>query len=299
MGLSPPADIGFVGIGVMGASMARNLMNAGYRLHLHSRTKPKAQALLDSGALWADSPATLASCCTAIITMVGFPSDVESVYWGSEGLFSSVKPECLLIDMTTSRPDLAGKIYQEARHRQCQALDAPVSGGDIGAREARLSIMVGGDQKAFDAAKPLFEAMGKTIVYQGRAGSGQHTKMVNQIAIASTMVGMCEALTYAEGAGLDLSTVLQSISGGAAGSWSLTNLAPRIIAKDYRPGFYVKHFVKDLGIALESARAMGLDLPGLSLAKTLYEQLASHGGGEWGTQALIEEIRNSKAERRS
>lgn len=278
--------IGLIGTGVMGKSMAGHFIKAGYEVHVYTRTKAKAEELLQQGAIWQDSPGQVAQHSNVIITMVGFPSDVEEVYLGQQGILNQAKPGSCLIDMTTSSPMLAVKIYNEALKHQLAALDAPVSGGDIGAKEAKLSIMVGGDKDVFDKLLPLFEIIGSNIVYQGQAGAGQHTKMCNQIAIASNMIGVCEALVYAKKAGLDPSTVLSSIASGAAGSWSLSNLAPRIIAGNYAPGFYVKHFIKDMGIALQAAEEMKLDMPGLSLAKSLYEQLAASGEADSGTQAL-------------
>jgi 3-hydroxyisobutyrate dehydrogenase len=282
--------IGLVGTGVMGKSMAGHFIKAGFEVHVYNRTKSKAEDLLEQGAHWQDSPGQLAQHCNVIITMVGFPSDVEEVYLGEQGILRNAKPNSYLIDMTTSSPALAKKIYDAAREHQMVSLDAPVSGGDVGAKEARLSIMVGGDKEAFDAVLPLFEIIGKNIVYQGQAGAGQHTKMCNQIAIASNMIGVCEALVYAKKAGLDPTTVLKSIETGAAGSWSLSNLAPRIISDNFAPGFYVKHFIKDMGIALQAADEMKLDMPGLSLAKSLYEQLAAMGEENSGTQALYKII---------
>ena len=281
------AAVGFIGIGVMGKSMARHLLHGGCRLHIYTRTKAKAADLIEEGAIWQDSVAALAAKCTVIFTIVGFPPDVEEVYLGKKGILASIQSGGYVVDMTTSRPDLAERIAHEAASKGVHALDAPVSGGDVGAREARLSIMVGGEKEAFDTLGPLFALMGKNIVYQGKAGSGQHTKMCNQIAIAAGMIGVCESLAYAEKSGLDPETVLKSIESGAAGSWGLTNLAPRIIRGDYQPGFYVKHFIKDMTVAIDSATAMGLDLPGLQLAKQLYEQLAAQGGAENGTQALF------------
>nr|WP_216624464.1 NAD(P)-dependent oxidoreductase [Paenibacillus foliorum] len=282
--------IGLVGTGVMGKSMAGHFIKAGFEVHVYNRTKAKAEELLEQGAKWQDSPGQLAQHCNVIITMVGFPSDVEEVYLGEQGILRNAKPNSYLIDMTTSSPALAVKIYEAALEQKMISLDAPVSGGDVGAKEARLSIMVGGAKEAFDAVLPLFEIIGKNIVYQGQAGAGQHTKMCNQIAIASNMIGVCEALVYAKKAGLDPSTVLKSIESGAAGSWSLSNLAPRIIAENFDPGFYVKHFIKDMGIALQAAEEMKLDMPGLSLAKSLYEQLAAIGEENSGTQALYKII---------
>ncbi|MCU6790878.1 NAD(P)-dependent oxidoreductase [Paenibacillus sp. WQ 127069] len=280
------AAIGFIGTGVMGQSMVKNLMNAGYKLHVYSRTKSKTDQLVEAGAVWQETPGALAREVDVVITMVGFPSDVEEVYLGEQGILRHAQSGTYLIDMTTSSPSLAKKIEQEAKKVQCYSLDAPVSGGDVGAREARLSIMVGGEQDVFDAVLPVFEVMGKNIVYQGQAGAGQHTKMSNQIAIASNMMGVCEALIYSKKAGLDPSTVLKSIESGAAGSWSLSNLGPRIIKGDFEPGFFVKHFIKDMGIAIDSAEEMGLQTHGLKLAKSLYEQLQELGEENSGTQAL-------------
>jgi 3-hydroxyisobutyrate dehydrogenase len=285
--LSPQhTEIGFIGTGVMGRSMAGHLMEAGYRVHVYTRTKGKADDLLSRGAVWHDTPAELASVSDVVISIVGYPADVEGLYLGNSGIVANGKLGAYLIDMTTSSPSLARKIYEAAAARRMHALDAPVSGGDIGAREARLSIMVGGERDAFDAVSPILGCMGKNILLQGPAGAGQHTKMCNQIAIASGMMGVCEALAYAKQAGLDPATVLGSIETGAAGSWSLTNLAPRIIAGNFEPGFYVKHFIKDMKIALDAAEEMEIQLPGLTLARTLYERLSEMGYGDKGTQAL-------------
>ena len=279
--------VGFIGIGVMGRSMAGHLLDAGYSVHVYNRTQAKAQDLVDRGAQWQSSPGKVAAAADVIITIVGFPVDVESVYLGEDGVLAQARSGSLAIDMTTSCPNLASRIAQEAAAKGVEVLDAPVSGGDIGAREARLSIMVGGSVSGFERALPLFEIMGKNIVHQGPAGSGQHTKMCNQIAIASGMMAISEAMAYAKKSGLQPETVLKSIESGAAGSWSLTNLAPRVLKGDYAPGFFVKHFIKDMKIAIESAQAMGLDLPGLQLAKKLYDQLASKGCEDDGTQALF------------
>ena len=278
--------IGFVGIGVMGRSMAGHLLKAGYPLHVYNRTESKADDLVSEGAVWKDSPAEVAKVSDIVITIIGFPADVEEAYLGPDGIIGNAKSGSMLIDMTTSSPKLAQQIAEEASARELQALDAPVSGGDLGAREARLSIMVGGEESAFERVRPILEVMGKNIVYQGPAGSGQHTKMANQVAIASGMLGVCEAVVYAERSGLDANRVLESISSGAAGSWSLSNLAPRIINGDFAPGFFVKHFIKDMTIALQEAEAMGLDFPGLSAAKEAYEKLAASGGEDLGTQGL-------------
>ncbi len=279
--------VGFIGIGVMGRSMAGHLLDAGYSVHVYNRTQAKAQDLVDRGAQWQSSPGEVAVAADVIITIVGFPADVESVYLGEDGVLAQARSGSLAIDMTTSCPNLASRIAQEAAAKGIEVLDAPVSGGDIGAREARLSIMVGGSVSGFERALPLFEIMGKNIVHQGPAGSGQHTKMCNQIAIASGMMAISEAMAYAKKSGLQPETVLKSIESGAAGSWSLTNLAPRVLKGDYAPGFFVKHFIKDMKIAIESAQAMGLELPGLQLAKKLYDQLASNGCEDDGTQALF------------
>jgi 3-hydroxyisobutyrate dehydrogenase len=284
--------VGFIGIGVMGKSMAGHLMNAGYPVHVYTRTKEKAEDLLQKGAHWADTPKEIAKNCDVIITMVGYPKDVEEIYLGAEGLVAHAKEGSYLIDMTTSSPQLAQKIERTAAERNIAALDAPVSGGDIGARDAKLSIMVGGDESAFHAIEPIFTKMGTNVVYQGKAGSGQHTKMCNQIAIASGMIGVCEAILYAEKAGLDPETVLKSIESGAAGSWSLSNLAPRMLKGDFAPGFYVKHFIKDMTIALNSAEEMGLMTPGLTLAKKLYDELAEMGEENSGTHALYKRLAN-------
>jgi len=279
--------IGFIGIGVMGRSMAGHLLDAGYPLHVYNRTQSKAQDLIDRGAQWQDSPGKVAAEADVIITIVGFPKDVEAVYLGEDGILANAKSGSTVIDMTTSCPKLAANIAEQAAAKSIAALDAPVSGGDIGAREARLSIMVGGEAEAFERVKPLFEIMGKNIVHQGPAGSGQHTKMCNQIAIASGMMAISEAMAYAKKSGLQPETVLQSIESGAAGSWSLSNLAPRVLKGDFAPGFFVKHFIKDMRIAIESAEGMGLELPGLKLAKQLYDKLAAQGCEDDGTQALF------------
>lgn len=278
--------IGFIGSGVMGKSMALNLIKAGYQLNIYTRTQSKADELIKEGAYWMESAGQLAAASDVIITIVGYPKDVEEVYLGENGIIENAQVGSVVIDMTTSSPLLAQRIYEQARAKNVFALDAPVSGGDVGAREARLSIMVGGDAEAFERVQPVFAAMGKNIVLQGAAGAGQHTKMCNQIAIASNMIGVCEAMAYARKAGLDPNTVLQSIASGAAGSWSLSNLAPRMISNDFAPGFYVKHFIKDMTIALDTAQEMGLMTPGLELAKTLYEKLAAEGAEENGTQVL-------------
>lgn len=278
--------IGWIGLGVMGASMCRHLVSAGYATTVFTRSRAKAEPVLADGATWADSPRAVAEASDVVFSIVGFPRDVREVLLGADGALEGLRPGGILVDMTTSEPTLAMEIDAAARRRDAHAVDAPVSGGDVGAREARLSIMIGGDAEVVAALRPCFEAMGRTIVHQGPAGAGQHTKMVNQILIASSMVGLCEALLYGYRAGLDLDTVLQSISSGAAASWALSNLGPRIIERDFAPGFYVEHFVKDLGIALSEAERLRLALPGLALARQLYLALEGQGHGRSGTQAL-------------
>lgn len=278
--------IGFVGTGVMGSSMAGHLLKAGHRVQVHTRTRSKADALVDAGADWAATPAEAAAGADVAISMVGYPSDVTEVWRGPRGFLAASHPGQLLVDMTTSDPALARALAAEAAARGAGALDAPVSGGDRGAREATLSIMVGGAPADFARAQPTLAALGKTVVLQGPAGAGQLCKLTNQIAIASGMLAVCEALAFARAAGLDPETVLASISGGAAGSWGLSNLAPRVLRGDYAPGFYVRHFVKDLGLALAAARALRLELPGLALAARLYDEVVAAGDGDRGTQAL-------------
>jgi 3-hydroxyisobutyrate dehydrogenase len=284
---STQVKIGFIGLGVMGKSMARNLMKAGFSVEVFTRTKSKAEDLLDEGCDWCESISEVANTSDVVITMLGFPREVKDVYFDEQGLLRNCKKGTILIDMSTSSPTLAKEIAKAAKELGMMALDAPVSGGDIGAREARLTIMVGGEEKTYTEALSIFEAMGTNVVLQGEAGMGQYTKMVNQIAIASNMMGVSEAISYAKKAGLDPSRVLHSIENGAAGSWSLSNLAPRMIVRDYSPGFYIKHFVKDMTIALESAKELGLKTPGLELAKKMYEELIERGSEDEGTQALI------------
>lgn len=278
--------IGFIGTGVMGKSMATHLLNAGYRVVVYTRTKEKAADLLERGASWADTAKEVAQTANVIITIVGYPQDVEEVYLGENGLIPNGKEHTYFIDMTTSTPTLAIKINEEAKKKGIYTLDAPVSGGDIGAKEARLSIMVGGEEEAFNVVRPIFNILGTNIVYQGKAGAGQHTKMCNQIAIAAGMIGVSEAIVYAKKSGLNPETVLESISSGAAGSWSLSNLAPRMINGDFAPGFYIKHFIKDISIAIAEAEKMGMETPGLSLADSIYKKLAEHGLEDNGTQAI-------------
>ncbi|WDP90048.1 MAG: NAD(P)-dependent oxidoreductase [Desulfobacter sp.] len=278
--------IGFIGLGVMGHSMAGHLLDAGYKMQVYTRTKKKAEALVARGAVWADSVAGLAAASDVVVSIVGYPADVEQIYLGPEGVLENAGQGTLAIDMTTSDPALAEKIWQQGREKGVAVLDAPVSGGDLGAKNATLSIMVGGDEADFTAALPVLEVMGKNIVFQGKAGAGQHTKMANQIAIAAGMVAVCESLAYAKRSGLDPETVLESIGQGAAGSWSLNNLGPRIINEDDRPGFFIKHFIKDMGIARSAAKTMKLETPGLDLAYSLYKKLEELGLEDKGTQAL-------------
>lgn len=279
--------IGFIGTGVMGNSMARHILDAGFQLIVYTRSKEKAQDLLENGAKWAVSPEELGQQADVIISMVGYPKDVEEIYLGEKGILKDIGRTKYVIDMTTSTPSLAVKIYEKALDAGVKALDAPVSGGDIGARERKLTIMAGGSKDDFEDIRSILEIFGTNIIYQGEAGAGQHTKMCNQIAIASNMIGVAEAVVYAKKAGLDPERVLQSISAGAAGSWSLSNLAPRMIKGDFAPGFYIKHFIKDMGIALEEAEKMQMDVPGLKLAKSLYEELAEAGEESSGTQAIL------------
>jgi 3-hydroxyisobutyrate dehydrogenase len=278
--------IGWIGTGVMGRSMCGHLLRAGYATTVFNRTREKAQSLLDAGARWAANPGRLAEVSDVVFTMVGYPADVLAVILGPDGVFSGLRAGAVLVDMTTSEPSLAVEIAQAAVQRNVWAVDAPVSGGDVGAREATLSIMAGGDAEVIDALMPCFNVLGKTIVRQGGPGAGQHAKMVNQILIAGNMVGLCEALVYAYRAGLDLRTVLRSVAFGAAGSWSLSNLGPRIIDNRFEPGFFVEHFIKDLGIALDESRRMGLSMPGLALAHQLYMATAAQGHARDGTHAL-------------
>lgn len=278
--------VGFIGLGNMGRSMAGHILNAGYPLHVYNRSRDKAGELLARGAVWCETPGALAAASDVVITIVGYPRDVEQVYLGENGILAGARG-ALLIDMTTSSPALAERIAKAAGEQDCRALDAPVSGGDIGARDAKLSIMVGGEQAAFDEALPILQLMGPSIVLQGGPGAGQHTKMCNQIVIASTIMGVCEGLAYGKAAGLDLPTVLKSIGGGAASGFQLNVLGPKIINGDFAPGFYVEHFIKDLGIALAEAQRMQLDLPALALARKLYEELVQQGHGRLGTQALF------------
>ena len=278
--------IGWVGTGIMGSSMCGHLLEAGFAATVYNRSRSKAEKLIAKGARWADNPQGVAAASDVVFTIVGYPADVRQVTLGERGVIAGCRSGSIVVDMSTSEPSLAIEIARRATEIGAHAVDAPVSGGDVGAREARLSIMIGGEKEVVEALQPCWQAMGKTIVYQGGPGSGQHTKMVNQILIASNMIGVCEALLYGFRAGLNLEEVMKSVASGAAGSWSLSNLGARIIANNFDPGFFVEHFIKDMGIALDEAKRMHLSLPGLSLAHQLYISLAAHGQGRCGTQAL-------------
>lgn len=278
--------IAWIGTGVMGASMCGHLLDAGHPVTLFTRTREKAQALLDRGAIWAATPREAAANNDVVMTMVGFPADVRQVYFGADGVLAGAQSGAMLVDMTSTSPTLAKEIDQAARAKGISSLDAPVSGGDVGARNATLSIMVGGDVGTFESAHVILQRLGKTIIHQGPAGAGQHTKLCNQIVIAGTMIGVCESLLYGHRAGLDLDTMLQSIRGGAAACWALDNLAPRVLKGNFEPGFFVDHFVKDMGIALEEAARMELPLPGLKLVHSIYTRAQQLGYGRKGTQAL-------------
>ena len=279
-------DIAFIGTGVMGASMAGHLMKAGAKVTVYNRTKAKADALVAAGALWAPSPAIAAKGAAIVFTMVGYPRDVEAIYLGPDGLVETVGPRTILVDQTTSDPALAARISSAAAARGIVAIDAPVSGGDLGAKNATLTIMVGGDEAAFQAVKPFFDVMGKTVIRQGGPGAGQHTKMANQISVAAALIGAVESMIYAEKAGLDPRRVLESIGGGSAQSWQLVNMSPRMLDGNFAPGFYSKHFLKDLRIALDAAKAMKAELPLLALAERLFTRMDEQGFAEMGTQAL-------------
>jgi 3-hydroxyisobutyrate dehydrogenase len=278
--------IGWIGTGVMGSPMAGHLLDRGHDVSVYNRTRSRTDALVEAGAVWHDSPADVADGADVVVTMLGTPVDVRDVILGEGRVLESMKDDALLIDMTTSEPSLAIEIAQAATAKGVGSLDAPVSGGDVGARNGTLVIMVGGDKDAFEKALSVFEPLGKTIELQGDAGAGQHTKMTNQLAIAAGMIGVCEALVYAHKAGLDLDRTLATISGGAAGSWSLSNYGPRLLKGDLEPGFKVDHFIKDLGIALAEASRMNVVLPGASLAQQLYIGVRSQGLGQKGTQSL-------------
>ncbi|MEP0843790.1 MAG: NAD(P)-dependent oxidoreductase [Phycisphaerae bacterium] len=279
--------VGWIGTGVMGSAMAGHVLRRGYALTVYTRTRAKAEGLLAEGAAWADSPRRLAEQCDVVFTMVGFPADLRQVTLESEGIIHGLRDGGLFVDMTTGQPALARELYEAFKARGVAAVDAPVSGGDVGARNAALSIMVGGDADAVEAVRPLLECMGQRIVHHGGPGAGQHAKMCNQILIASTMVAVCECLLYGHKAGLDLNKVIESVGSGAAGSWAINNLGPRILKRDFDPGFFVEHFIKDMGIALDEARRMGIVLPGLALAHQLYLSVQAIGHGRSGTQALM------------
>ena len=279
--------IGWIGTGVMGSPMCLHLIKKHYKVIVNNRTKRKAKQLIDNGAKWAQSPKAVAENADVIFTIVGFPKDVRQVYFGKDGIIEGLKKGSVLVDMTTTEPSLAEEIYEEVRRKGALSVDAPVSGGDIGAQAGTLSIMVGGDKNAVNTVMPLLKFMGDNIVHQGGAGKGQHAKMCNQIMASALMIGMCETLLYGYKAGLDLNTMLSSVSKGAAASWMLDNLAPRIVKRDFRPGFYVEHFIKDMGIALNEAERMNLMLPGLSLVNQLYIAAKAQGHGRKGTQALL------------
>lgn len=284
--------IGFVGTGVMGKSMAGHLIDKGYEVNVYNRTKSKADDLVEKGATWCDTIATLSEKSDIIISIVGYPKDVESIYLSQDGILNHAKANSIVIDMTTSSPALAHDIYEKAKERNIKSLDAPVSGGDVGAKNAALTIMVGGDQEAYNQVEDIFNLLGKNVVYQGKSGNGQHTKLSNQIAIAAGMLGVAEAIIYAEEAGLDIDKVFNSIEHGAAGSWSLSNLGPRMVKEDYAPGFYVKHFIKDMKLAIEESEKMGLYMPGLLKAKEVYDALSKAGYDDNGTQAVIQLLKN-------
>ena len=287
MASSDALRVGWIGTGVMGSSMCGHVLKAGYGVTVYTRSRERAEPLLERGAAWADSPAAVAAESNAVFSIVGYPADVRDVILGDGGALAGAASGSTLVDMTTSEPALAVEIYEAAKAKGVAAVDAPVSGGDIGARNATLSIMVGGDEDAVERVRPVFEVLGKSIVHQGGPGAGQHTKMVNQVLIATGMIGVCEALLYGYRAGLDLECVLESVAGGAAGSWSLTNYGPRMLSGDFAPGFVVDHFVKDMGIALAEAKRAKLSLPGLALAEQLYVALQAQGHGRKGTHSLI------------
>ena len=280
-------NVGFIGAGVMGKSMIRNLMKKGFQVTVYSRTKSKAEEIIAEGAIWRDSAAECTKGQDVIITIVGFPKDVEETYFGEKGIIANSEDNAILIDMTTSSPKLAAKIYDEAKAAGKHALDAPVSGGDSGAKAGTLSIMVGGDKEIFEKAMPVFEAMGTNIIYEGAAGCGQHTKMANQIALTGCIAGVCEAITYARKTGLDIQTMLDSISAGAAGSWQMSNMAPRMLKGDFDPGFFIKHYIKDMNIATEEGREAGADLSISEAILAIYKDLEAKGLGDLGTQALL------------
>lgn len=280
-------QIGWVGTGVMGAPLCGHLLAAGHSLRVYNRSPEKTRELEARGAVRVAAPGAVCGGSSVVFTMLGLPADVRAVYLGPGGLVESAEPGSVLVDLTTSEPTLAREIAAAAGAREVRTLDAPVSGGDVGAREARLSIMCGGSESAFRRIEPLLQVMGKNIVHQGAAGAGQHAKACNQIVVAGTMIGVCESLVYARAAGLDLETMLASVAKGAAGCWTLDNLAPRMLRRDFAPGFYVEHFIKDMGIVLKEAEAMNLVLPGLALVRQLYQAVRARGGAQLGTQSLL------------
>ncbi len=282
--------IGFIGLGVMGASMASRLIDSGYELYVYNRTESKADGLIAKGAHWCDTPRAVAENAEIVITIVGYPKDVEEVYLGKDGLIEGAGSGKIFCDMTTTKPSLDIAIAERLREKGAEMADAPVSGGDTGAKNGTLSIMVGCSDKVFQELLPVFSAMGKNITHMGDVGSGQHTKMANQIVIAGTMCGVSEALVYGARAGLDLEKMVQTISKGAAGCWTLDNLAPRVLKGDYEPGFMVDHFIKDMGIALEEAEKMEIPLPSLALTKQLYLAIKAEGKGKKGTQVLVKAL---------
>ena len=279
--------IGFIGVGIMGKSMVRNLMKAGFEVSIYTRTKSKVLDVIEEGAVWCETVSECARDQDVVITIVGYPKDVEEVYFGDDGIIANAKKGAYLIDMTTSSPKLAIRIYEEARKAGLSSLDAPVTGGDGGAKAGTLTILVGGDKDAFDVCMPVFEAMGKNINYEGQAGNGQHTKMCNQIALAGALSGACEAMVYAKNVGLDVQQMLDSISTGAAGSAQMSNVAPRVLKEDYNPGFFIKHFIKDMKLADEEAQGAGIELGVLEYILSMYQDLEAEGMGDLGTQALV------------
>lgn len=279
--------IGFIGVGVMGKSMVRNLIKNGFDVSIYSRTKSKTLDVIEEGAKWCDTISECVNGKDVVITIVGYPKDVEEVYFGENGIIENAKEDSVLIDMTTTSPKLSIQIYDEAKKRNIHAIDAPVSGGDVGAKNGTLSIMAGGDKEIFDSVLPVFEAMGTNIIYEGKAGSGQHTKMANQIALSGAIAGVCEAITYARKTGLDVETMLNSINKGAAGSWQMDNMAPRMLKGNFDPGFFIKHYIKDMNIAVSEALEAGADLPISKEVLNMYKDIASDGMEDLGTQALI------------
>ena len=278
--------VGWIGTGVMGKSMCAHILKAGYNVSVYNRTKEKAKELIDVGAVWCSNPKEIAEKSDIVFTIVGFPHDVEDVYLGENGVLKAIKKGAIIVDMTTSEPSLAQKIYEEAKKIGVSSIDAPVSGGDVGAKNGTLAIMAGGDKETYERVFPFFELMGKNIAYMGKAGAGQHTKMSNQILIASTMIGVVESLLYAYKAGNDLGEVINVIGKGAAGCWSINNLGPRIVKGNFDPGFFIKHFIKDMGIALKEAKNLNLSLPGLALAYQFYISATALGLENLGTQGL-------------